>query len=53
MKKLNSFLVLLLMTSLFYINSAKSQTTVVDIIVNSPDHTTLEAAVICISQDKI
>ena len=46
MKK-NVFLIsLLLLTSLFYTNSVKSQTTVVDIIVNSPAHDTLEAAVI-------
>ncbi|MBN2276036.1 MAG: fasciclin domain-containing protein, partial [Bacteroidales bacterium] len=35
-----------LMASLFIFYSVKSQTTVVDIVVNSHDHDTLEAAVI-------
>jgi len=46
MKKLHSFLIVLVAASLFFVNSTKAQTTVVDIIVNSPDHTTLETAVI-------
>ena len=45
MKKNFLPILLLMLTSLFYSNSVKSQT-VVDIIVNSPAHDTLEAAVI-------
>lgn len=51
MKKLHSFLVLLVAALLFFSNNAKSQTTVVDIIVGSPDHDTLEAAVIAAGLD--
>jgi uncharacterized surface protein with fasciclin (FAS1) repeats len=45
MKKNLLFIAMLLMTSFLYLEEVKSQT-VVDIIVNSPDHDTLEAAVI-------
>jgi uncharacterized surface protein with fasciclin (FAS1) repeats len=45
MKKSLLFIMLLFLTSLLSVNSLKSQT-VVDIIVNSSDHDTLEAAVI-------
>jgi uncharacterized surface protein with fasciclin (FAS1) repeats len=46
MKKTVLFLTMLLLASLFCIQGVRSQATVVDIIVNSPDHDTLEAAII-------
>ena len=46
MKTVKFTLGLLFMSFVFFLNNAKAQTTVVDIIVNSPDHTILETAVI-------
>ena len=46
MKRIKQAFGLMLLISVFFINTVKSQNTVVDVIVNSPDHTTLEAAVI-------
>ncbi len=46
MKTVKLLLIILLMSFVFFENNAKAQSTVVDIIVNSPDHTILETAVI-------
>lgn len=46
MEKNGRLFIMLLIASLFTFNIVNSQSTVVDIIVNSPDHDTLEAAVI-------
>ena len=46
MKTTGRFLIMLLIAMLFTFNNVKTQTTVVDIVVNSPAHDTLEAAVI-------
>jgi uncharacterized surface protein with fasciclin (FAS1) repeats len=51
MKKNLLFSAFLLMTTLFFLQGIRSQTTVVDIIVGSPDHDTLEAAVIAAGLD--